>query len=208
MNKEQEQLDHLAEIRSMMEKSSRFLSLSGLSGVFAGVFALIGAGSAFVYYRSLVGDLTYQNVDFLEERLLSFLILDACFVLVFAIGFGLFFTSRRAKRNGQSIWDVTSKRMLVNLALPLLAGGVFAIALIYHGYLMLVAPSTLIFYGLALLNASKFTLDDVRYLGISEIILGLVACFMLKNGLLFWSIGFGVLHIVYGVSMYRKYERK
>ncbi|MGE5429024.1 MAG: hypothetical protein ACM3O8_14110, partial [Methylococcaceae bacterium] len=65
----------------------------------------------------------------------------------------------------------------------------------------------LIFYGLALVNAGKFTLSEVHYLGITEIVLGLMAAVFINWGLLFWALGFGVMHIVYGMMMYYKYER-
>ena len=71
----------------------------------------------------------------------------------------------------------------------------------------LVAPTTLLFYGLALYNAGKYTLDEIRYLGVSEIILGLLGCIFIGYGLMFWALGFGVLHIVYGFMMWWKYER-
>ena len=129
------------------------------------------------------------------------------FVLVASIVVGLILTWRSAKKNGQTIWDATAKRMLINLMIPLVTGGFFCMILLIHGLIGLVAPVTLIFYGLALINGSKYTLDDIRYLGICEIILGLLASIFIGYGLLFWAIGFGVLHIVYGLLMYNKYER-
>jgi hypothetical protein len=65
----------------------------------------------------------------------------------------------------------------------------------------------LIFYGLALLNASKYTLKEIRYLGMSEICLGLIASAWVQFGIVFWGIGFGMLHIIYGTFMYFKYEK-
>ena len=56
-------------------------------------------------------------------------------------------------------------------------------------------------------NASKYTLNDIRYLGLTEIFLGLVALVFLEYSLLFWAIGFGLVHIIYGIVMYYKYER-
>lgn len=79
--------------------------------------------------------------------------------------------------------------------------------LIYQGHIELAAPATLVFYGLALLNASKYTLSDIRYLGLLEIVTGLMATFFIEYGLLFWAFGFGLLHIVYGIFMYYKYEK-
>ena len=137
---------------------------------------------------------------------LKFFFLDAALVLIFAISFGIFFTTRKAKKKGQKIWDKLSQRLLINLLIPLVAGGIFCLALLKHGMFSLVAPATLIFYGLALVNASKYTLTDIHYLGLIEIVLGLIALFYIGYGLEFWAIGFGVLHIVYGLMMYFKYE--
>ena len=72
----------------------------------------------------------------------------------------------------------------------------------------LVAPTTLVFYGLALLNASKYTLGDVKYLGYTQVILGLICAVFPNYGFWFWVIGFGFMHIVYGLIMYVKYDKK
>lgn len=201
----------LTEIRSLMERSSRFISLSGLSGVFAGIFALIGAGAAYFYldmgiyrhyYEGAVKSSTSYN-DFI-----SFFIVDALLVLVASLGAGIYFTTKKAKREGLKTWDRTARNLLLNLSVPLITGGVFCLSLLYHGAVGLIAPSLLIFYGLALLNGSKYTLNDIRYLGISEIGLGLISSFFIGYGFLFWCLGFGVLHIVYGTVMYFKYEKK
>jgi hypothetical protein len=138
---------------------------------------------------------------------IGFLILDAVIVLVFALAAGLYFTTRKARKKGLRVWDNTAKRMLANLFLPLVAGGVFCLILLYHGIIFLVAPATLIFYGLALINASKYTLPDVRYLGVSEILLGLLGSVFVGYGLIIWAVGFGILHIIYGSAMYFKYEQ-
>ena len=139
---------------------------------------------------------------------ITFFMLDASLIIVAAFASGIFFTVRKAKKKEQKIWDALTQRLLINLMIPLVAGGFFCLALLYHGYIGLIAPATLIFYGLALVNGSKYTLADVRVLGISEIVLGLIASFFLGYGLEFWMLGFGVLHILYGTIMYYKYERK
>lgn len=205
-------LDTLQEIRKMMERSSRFISLSGLSGIGAGLSALVGATLVYLYlgttpFRRMpsyyVINSNYENWG-IGYR--SFFILIAALVLVFALGSGVYFTTRAAQNQQQKIWDALTKRLLINLAIPLIAGGIFCLGLLFHGLAGLIAPATLIFYGLALINASKYTLNDIRYLGISEIVLGLFGTFFLGYGLDLWAIGFGVLHIIYGVSMYYKYE--
>ena len=104
------------------------------------------------------------------------------------------------------VWDSTARRMVISLFVPLATGGIFCLILLYHHLVFLMAPSTLLFYGLALINASKYTLHEARVLGISEVILGLMAAWLVGYGLLFWAIGFGVLHIFYGLMMYFRYE--
>ncbi len=205
MYEPEEHLQTLTDIRSLMERSAKFLSLSGLSGVSAGLIALAGAGWAFMHQASDSGqyslDATYRRAQ------LEFLLTDMLLVLVLALATGIFFTVRKARRQGLTIWNQTSRRLLWAMAVPLLAGGVFCIGLIYHGLFWLAFPATLIFYGLALLNGSRYTVRDVEYLGVSEVVLGLIAVFLTGYTLLTWAIGFGVLNIVYGVVMWVKYER-
>lgn len=216
MDKQNEHLENLSEIRSLMERSSRFISLSGLSGVAAGVFAIIGAIAAYFYLDGLSSRVTGERAyyDYAQNATGStnanfyiFFFTDAIAVLILSLVTGFLLTMRKAKQKGQSIWDATAKRLLINLLIPLITGGLFCLVLLSHNLVGLVAPATLIFYGLALLNASKYTLDDVRYLGIFEITLGLIASVYLGYGLIFWTLGFGLLHIIYGIVMYNKYEK-
>lgn len=210
MKNTDQQLEVLHDIRKMMQDSSKFLSLSGLSGVFAGVYALVGA-----YFGTLVmaeyvfGHLMEEESEQAYQNLLLKICLICAGVLVLSIVTALFFSSRKAKRNGQKLFDHTSKKLLVNMLVPLFTGGLFCLALVLHGngFVLMVSPAMLLFYGLALINSSKFTLHDIRYLGYLEVILGLIAAFLPGYGLLFWAIGFGVLHIVYGGIMWFKYDR-
>lgn len=204
----------LAHIRSLMERSTRFLSLSGLSGVVAGVVALGGAWLAHRHMAAFVGTradvLTYGTVrGALQARdeLVMLLLADAVGVLAVALLGAFWFTWRRTKAAGQGLWDPAARRLLWNMLIPLAAGGIFCLALFAYGLPGLVAPATLVFYGLALVNASKYTLDEIRWLGLSELALGLIALFWPGAGLLFWALGFGVLHILYGGVMWSRHER-
>ncbi|HEY8937615.1 MAG TPA: hypothetical protein VIM65_20455 [Cyclobacteriaceae bacterium] len=200
-------LETLTEIKQLMERSSRFISLSGLSGVFAGVYALAGAYAAY-HYLNLDGLGYFSGEKFIGSRSLNFpfLIIDALIVLILAIGTGIFLTTRKAKKDGNSIFDNTARKLLINLSIPLVTGGLFCVILIYHEALIYIPPSTLVFYGLSLVHASSYTRHDIRLLGLAEIVLGLVALIIIGYGLFFWALGFGVLHIIYGTYMYYKYE--
>lgn len=205
-----EHLQTLTEIRSLMERSSRFISLSGLSGVFAGAFALMGAFAFYHYYGlGLFADRYWVRAGGRTDGvdIVTFIFADALTVLVLSLSAGAILTIRNSRKKGIPIWDTTARRLVINTMIPLATGGIFCLILMYHDLIGLVAPATLIFYGLALINGSKYTLNDIRYLGICQIVLGIVGTLFIGYGLLLWSIGFGVLHIVYGAVMYFKYER-
>ena len=192
-----------------MERSSRFISLSGLSGIAAGICALAGAWFAYKefapYYTEYNGRGVYSGEDFqlLKLRLLFI----AIAVLAAALVSSFYFTWRKAKHNKLPIWDLTAKRLMINMLIPLVTGGLFILALYQYNEWMFIAPACLIFYGLALVNASKYTLTDVRYLGLFQILLGLINTQFVGYGLYFWALGFGVLHIIYGFVMWWKYEK-
>jgi hypothetical protein len=200
-------LETLQDIKRMMERSSRFISLSGLSGVSAGICALIGAWIAHDWIVAYVqsGDgFPAEDRDLFEIKMFVL----AASVLVAALVASTWFTWRKARKSNLPIWDHTSRRLAVNMAIPLIAGGFFVIGLLESraGWAF-VAPSCLIFYGLALVNASKYTLTDIRYLGLLEIALGCTCMYYPHDGLYFWAAGFGVLHIIYGLIMWWKYEK-
>jgi hypothetical protein len=205
-------LQDIAEIKNMMNKSSRFLSLSGLSGILAGFYAIIGAllanniikytyDSRYVIVRGQMNSESTENV-------IKQLFIIAAVVVILSIITGIVLSSTKAKKLGENLWDVSSKRLVIQFSIPLISGGLFALALLYQGYYGLIAPVTLIFYGLACVNASKYTLGDVKYLGLTMIVLGLISTFFVGYGLFFWAIGFGLCHIGYGFAMYQKYDRK
>lgn len=216
MEENNSHLDQLKEIRQIMEKSTKFISLSGISGVWVGAIALIGIAFAFFqfndYFLMRYSDTRVFSIDNLMScseyhYFIRFILIDAIIMLVLAIGGAIYFTNRKAKMKGASIWDNSAKRFLVSIMIPLSAGGLFTLALIWRGMIELAGPATLIFYGIALFNAGRYTLNDIRYLGIIEIALGLLAVVFLGYTAIFWAIGFGLLHIIYGLLMYFKYER-
>lgn len=198
--------EDLSHIRSMMERSSRFISLSGLSGVFAGLAAIIGA--VYVYFAFQREGIDYFDGDrnIFGKELVKELVMTGFVILVVAVLCGYFFTASKSKKKGLKIWDATTRRLLVTFAVPLVTGGLFCLLLLYHHLFVLVAPATLIFYGLALVSAERYTLTDIKYLGYCQIILGLLSFMFLGWGLVAWTIGFGVLHIVYGWIMHVKYK--
>jgi hypothetical protein len=198
MKSDSKSIEDIKAIRKIMEESSRFLSLSGLSGIFPGIIAI--AGALVAYFFILNKGITEPGSVMWE------LIADAVIVFVLSMIFALYFSIKKAKKDGKKLLTPISKRLLLNLLIPLITGGGLVIVLLLQQYTQLIIPCFLIFYGLALVNAGKFTFGEIYYLGILEIITGLISAFVHGWGLIFWIFGFGVLHIIYGLSVYRKYE--
>jgi len=209
MEKNPSSADELKTIRKFMEESTKFLSLSGLSGVFPGIFAIAGAFIAWLLILDK-GNFTYEMYNSLPREATAALrwkmILDALSVLLLSLTAAFYFSFRRANKSGISFWTPASKRLLHNLFIPLITGGIFALILMIQNDIQLIIPVFLVFYGLALINAGKFTYNEVFYLGIFEIITGLISAFFPAQGLIFWILGFGILHIAYGLLVYRRYE--
>jgi len=207
MKKTKDYLEDISEIRNIMERSSNFISLSGLSGILVGIYALIGSFFAYriVYFeRTILGVREY----YVNEKTTIFkLAVLAVVVLVFSLGTGIYLTIKKDRHKKVSFTDPGLRNLLSSLLIPLVSGGLFILILIGRGYYGIVAPSFLIFYGLALVNGSKYTLRDIKFLGIAEITLGLICAVFPGYGLIFWAVGFGVMHILYGTLMYYKYEK-
>lgn len=197
----------IASIRTMMERSAKFISLSGLSGVLAGIYALGGTVAAYYVAHYPVSPFQSRIETIQTRESLLNLILIACAVLIASIATGLLLSSKKAKKHGLKLWNSASKQLVTNMLIPLVSGGIFILIILYTGHFGLAAPACLVFYGIALIQGSSNTVDEVRYLGFSEIILGLIAAMIPGFGLLFWGIGFGILHIVYGAIMYNKYDK-
>lgn len=200
MNK---QLEDIKAIREMMEKSSKLLSLSGLSGISAGIIALTGAAVAYFYLPQDPSD-----PHFSTSKEIIFLLADAFAVLLLSICLGIYFSWRKAKKRSLKPSAKIIKTTLYNLGIPLVTGGIIALIFLLRGDIGMVIATTLLFYGLALVNVSKYTFEEVHYLGLTEIFLGLAAAIFVRYGIIFWAIGFGLCHILYGLNMYMKYDAK
>lgn len=208
MKEEKDYIRDITEIRTMMERSSKFLSLSGWAGVIAGIYALVGAYVAYEVFEFKPAEASYHtsmsgalSSDFFKVILLAILI------LALAIGTAIYLSQRKARARSEKLWNASARLLLINMAVPLFTGGILILILIEKGMIGLVVPSSLIFYGLALFNASKFTYDEVRVLGIIQVGLGLAAAYFVEYELALWALGFGVVHILYGIYIHYKYER-
>lgn len=215
MSDQNHHLDTLQDIKQMMERSSRFISLSGLSGIAAGSCALVGAWFAYGIIgtnKTPANNLRHitrdDNIDIsISDWMGNQLVQIAAITFIAAFVLAFIFTYLRSKKTNTPIWGTTARRLMINVMIPMVAGGIYLLKLMENQAYGLIAPGSLIFYGLAVLNASKYTLPETKYLGYSEILLGIISLWFIGYGIYFWAFGFGLFHIIYGTVMWWKYER-
>ena len=201
-------LRDIAEIRSIMERSTKFLSLSGFAGIGAGAIALVGAWAAWEMFTADGIVLNYDaTVADLQPDTRISLVLLGVVVLALALVIAWFFSRRLIRRHAEPVNGTVMRQLVLSFAVPILVGAILTLLLFYHGPLWPVVPSMLLFYGLGLFSAGSFTFGEVRTLGMIEILLGLAAALLPEFGLYFWAAGFGVFHIVYGLLFFRKYHQ-
>ncbi len=212
MSTKQDHLESIREMRNLMERSSRYLSLSGLAGVIVGFIALGGVSALLLALGIPFG----QSISFMElaaadipntARINEYVFMIAAVVFTLSLMTEAVFAFRNARKMGLPLWDATARRMLTALFIPIIGGGVYCLSLMQSGQLDSLAPASLIFYGLGLVNAGKYAVPDVGRLGMAVFMTGLVASFFPSLGVYFWAFGFGFLHIIYGVSIYFKHQR-
>ena len=194
---EQDYLKDISEIKDLMNRSSRFISLSGLSGILAGLYALIGGAVAYWLVAN-----SGNEYLMLDGKIFRLVMLDLFLIAFFSIVTGIYLTTRKAKKNGVRPWDASSRRLVTNFLIPLIAGGIYILIILNQQKYGQTGALMLIFYGLALVNASKYSIGHIRYLGYIEILLGLICAVLPGYGFWLWILGFGVMHIIYGSMMY------
>lgn len=204
MKEEQDYIRDIAQIRTIMERSSKFLSLAGWAGIMAGLYALAGAYIAYEVLDFNPDRLIYTTTQ--STGLLKVIVL-ALIILLLAIGTAILLSYNKATKRGEKLWNAIVKRLVINMAVPLIAGGLLILILLTKGLIGLIAPFSLLFYGLALFNAGRFTYEVMKSLGLIQIGLGLLSAYFVEYGLVCWALGFGVTHILYGIYMHYRYER-
>ncbi len=206
MKNEKDYIKNIAEIRSMMERSSKFLSLSGWAGIMAGIYALAGTYISYTHFKFKPTDSIYQIAENTTYEYFSIIIL-ALVVLILSIGTAIFLSHKRALKRSENIWNSTSRRLLSNISIPLTTGGILILILINKGLISFLAPISLIFYGLALFSAGNFTFKELKFLGTIQIGLGLLSFCFIEYSLFLWATGFGLFHIIYGIYIHIKHQR-
>lgn len=207
-----EALDTLNEIKDLMAKSSKFGSVSGGSVLIIGLLASIVAAGAWLLLLPHIGAawLPERYSGMLINSPQRTLIASAVAVGLLAVSMAVvsFGTYRKiVRRQGRFVFDQTVRRPLAHFCVPMAAGGALCLALLLQGHYGLTSSMMLVFYGLSLLNSSHYTLKPIAWLGYAELALGIADCYIVTHAILFWWLGFGLMHILLGVYILIKGNR-
>lgn len=201
-------IQQISDIKKIISERTKFNALSGVSGILAGTYALVGAfvakqiidRSEMMVYDNFTGRYFHQDVVKLY--------FIAAIVLIASISTGIYFSYIKAKKAGELLLNKVAVKIIRNFSIFLLTAFIVLLAVYAKNYFSMMAPLCLIFYGLALINVSSFIASEVYGLGLCIVVIGVFALFFPGNGLLFWSLGFGLMHIIYGTLMWYRYDRK
>ena len=198
-------LNTLKEIKDLMARSSRFQTISGWSIVIIGIYAsivslgawlLLGNHEPYTWLPAFAQDFAINT----PSRTILALVIAAVLVVVsfLTVCLGSYL---KTKRDNQTFaFDQTVRRSLINFFVPAIAGALFCVAMLVQGHYGLTSSIMLLFYGLALINCSHYTRSSIALLGYGQLLLGIVDCFVVHHAILFWFLGFGLLHIIYGAT--------
>ena len=144
-------LESVFEIKELMEKSSKFISVSGIAAILAGIYALAGA---YIATQVITSDM------YLSDTLKLMAIIAMAVLAAAAVTAGIL-SYCKSQKMGQKFFSRLTYRALWNFSLPMLTGGVLCISILMHEYYDILASVMLLFYGLALVNVSKFTYSSI-----------------------------------------------
>lgn len=181
-------LNNLRYIREAMERASSFTSIPGWGGVAVGVTAVIAtlvAHSAATWRVWLV--------TWLTEAIVAAIIAGVTMM-------------RKAGRAGVSFRETAARRFLVSYFAPIVAGALLTIFLWRAGFYRAMPAAWLLIYGASFVSSGAYSIPVVPVMGACFMTLGAIACFVpftVANALM--GAGFGLLHVVFGVIIARRY---
>jgi len=202
MDKKDKHIEDLRAIHNLMERSSIFVNLSGIGAIIVGLCAL--AGSWFAHRILWQYSLAPYTLTELKLSLLTL----AAIVFFSALGIYVLFVWLRSRQLKAKFWNATARKISINFGVPFLSGSLVVFHLLTNDYISMVAPVSIIVYGIAVFCASHNSFVESRLLAVLEIALGVVALWFPGQGLWFWMVGFGLLHILYGIVFWFNHERK
>jgi hypothetical protein len=195
----EEARENLRVIRQTMERSTKYSTLSGLSGVLIGLAAIAGVLAT----NWLTGDAPPGASVYRHPSALALVWVS---VLVMAVAIDFACNKRRAARVGKHVVSPLGAHIVLAALPAFLAGGVLTLFFYQHALLYYVWGVWMLSYGLAISAVGLFSVKPVLALGAAFVLAGAVTLLLpLPYHLYMMALTFGGFHIGYGVVMARKH---
>ena len=181
-------IDNVRFIREMMERSSSFTAVPGYGGMLMGATAVVAA-----YIAS-------QQI-YLRDWLIVWLT-EACL----AAAIGILAMWQKSRIAGESLMSAPARKFAFGFAAPLVSGIAVTLGLWRNEHYEVMAPVWMLSYGAAVVTGGAFSVRAVPVMGWAFIAFG-AASFALPAayGNYMMLASFGILHIVFGAIIARKY---
>lgn len=180
-------MDNLRYIRETMERASAFTAISGWGQVAIGVTAL---GAALIAHGQTIG---IWLAVWTAEAFISLLI----------AGWSI---DRKARASGLPLLSGPGRKVAFSLSPPLFAGLLLTLVFYQAGLTSYIPGVWLLLYGTGVITGGMFSVPIVPLMGVCFMALGAAALFApAALSTWFMAAGFGLVHIVFGLIIARKY---
>jgi len=181
-------MDNLSFIRQTMERATAFTAVPGWGGVAMGVLALAAA---------LVADTRPSAAEWAATWLVT---------SALALTLGGWTMAAKARRAGTTVFSYSGRRFVLSYLPPLAVGALLSGVLVRAGLYEALPGTWLLLYGTGVVTGGAFSVRVVPLMGLCFMGLGVVALFGPAGwGNVLMAAGFGVLHIVFGLIIARRY---
>jgi len=181
-------MDNLRFIRETMERAGAFTAVPGWGGFATGVSAL--AATVFAARQSSAG--AWLAIWLIEG--------------VFAIALGAWTMKRKADSAQLPLLSAPGRRFLLSFAPPLLVGALLTLVLYEAGLTRVIPGTWLLLYGTGVVTGGAYSVRVVPLMGMCFMLVGAVALFCpFSWGTALLGVGFGGLHVVFGIIIARRY---
>jgi hypothetical protein len=179
--------DNLRFIRATMENATAFTGISGKGYALAGLTAIAAAWIAAQQTLPLL----WLAVWLLEATL-------ACSVT-------LLLSADKARRQGKSLWSGSGRKLLFAFLPTMAVGAVVTLAFYLQGNTVLLPGLWLILYGAGVMTAGAHSIRPVPLMGFLFIMLGSAQLLVPATTNLTLALGFGGLHLAFGILIWRQH---
>jgi hypothetical protein len=170
-----------------MERGTIYKNISSASAVAAGLVTLAGCA------------VRRAGVLPFDDKWSFFVTWGSVFAV--ALAAIVYFTAAQARRNGEPLWSRSARTVVLSILPAFFAAVVLSHVMFHRGLRDLLPGTWMLLYGCGALAMSFFTPVAIRVLGIAFMVAGTIALLLPGHELLSMGLGFGGIHLTWGLAL-------